>query len=142
MYALYVDIVKLVTTFEKNVFGIFRFSLVAILIKMQMHEDPFFFEPSILNIRTKHDMKVEQRQLILLAFNYGMRNPESCNDGKEENVGILVLKIVTVKHPGYGPCSRNNSRKYTERQLLYSHYDYDSGLLYSVARKYLSGRPM
>ena len=63
---------------------------------MQMHEDPFFFEPSILNIRTKYDITVEQRQL---AFNYGMCNPESGDDGKEENDGMLVLRIVTVKHP-------------------------------------------
>ena len=61
-----------------------------------MHEDPFFFEPSILNIRTKFDITVEQRQL---AFNYGMHNPESGDDGKEENDdGMLVLMIVTVKH--------------------------------------------
>ena len=48
-----------------------------------MHEDPFFFEPStgILNIRTKYDITVEQRQL---AFNYGMRNPESGYDEKQE----------------------------------------------------------
>jgi hypothetical protein len=63
---------------------------------MQMHEDPFFFEPSILNIRTKYDIVVEQRQL---AFNYGMCNPESGDDVKEENDGMLVLRIVTVKHP-------------------------------------------
>ena len=60
----------------------------------------FSSKVSFLNIRTKHDMKVEQRQL---AFNYGMRNPESCNDGKEENVGMLVLKTVTVKHPVVWP---------------------------------------
>jgi hypothetical protein len=65
-----------------------------------MHEDPFSFEASILNIRTKHDMTVEQRQL---AFNYGMCNPESCDDGKGENNGMLVLKIVTVKHPAVWP---------------------------------------
>jgi hypothetical protein len=28
-----------------------------------------------------------------------MRNPESGDDGKEENDGMLVLKIVTVKYP-------------------------------------------
>jgi hypothetical protein len=100
MYILYKERLKLAITFQKNLFGIFRFSLLAISIKMQMHEDPFFFEPSILNIRTKHDMKVEQRQL---AFNFGMRNPKSCNDGKEENVGMLVLKLVTVKHPVVWP---------------------------------------
>lgn len=61
-----------------------------------MHEDPFFFEPSILNIRTKYDITVERLQL---AFNYGMCNPESGNDGKEENDGMLVLGIVTIRHP-------------------------------------------
>ena len=96
MYILYIERLKLATTFEKNVFGIFRFSLLAISSKMQMHEDPFFFEPSILNIRTKYDITVEQLQL---AFNYGMCNPESGDDGKEENDGMLVLRIVTVKHP-------------------------------------------
>ena len=96
MYTLYIKRLKLATTFEKTVFGIFRFSLLAISSKMQMHEDPFFFEPSILNIRTKYDITVEQRQL---AFNYGMCNPESGDDGKEENDGMLVLRIVTVKHP-------------------------------------------
>ena len=49
---------------------------------MQMHEDPFFFKPSILNIRTNYGMTVEQWQI---AFNYGMRNPESGDDGKEES---------------------------------------------------------
>ena len=64
--------------------------------KMQVHvEDPFFFHASILSIRTKYNIKVEQRQL---AFNYGMRNPKSGNDGKEENNGMLVLRIVTVKY--------------------------------------------
>ena len=67
MYELYVEKLKLATTFETNVFGIFRFSLLDISSKMQMHEDPFFFEPSIPNIRTKYDITVEQRQL---AFNY------------------------------------------------------------------------
>ena len=61
-----------------------------------LHEDPFFFKPSILNIRTKYDIAVEQRQL---TFNHGMRNPESGDDGKEENDGMLVLMIVTIKHP-------------------------------------------
>ena len=84
------------TTFEKNVFGIFRFSLVAISSKMQMHEDPFFLEPYILNIRKKYDITVEQLQL---AFNYVMCNPESGDDGKEEDDGMLVLRILTVKHP-------------------------------------------
>ena len=83
--------------YQKNVFGLFRFLLMAILSKMQMHEDPFFFEPpSILNIHTKYDIKVERRQL---AFNYGMRNPRSGEDGKEENDGMLILRIVTVKYP-------------------------------------------
>ena len=63
---------------------------------MHLHEDPFFFKQSILNICTMYDIKVEQRQL---EFNYGMRNPESGDDGKEENDGMLVLKIVTVKYP-------------------------------------------
>ena len=63
------------------------------------HEDPFFFEPSSLNIRTKYDITVEQLQL---AFNHGMCNPESGDDGKEENDGMLVLRIVTVKHPVAG----------------------------------------
>ena len=62
---------------------------------MHLHEDPFFFEQSILNICTMYDRKVEQRQL---AFNYGMRNPESGDDGKEENNSMLVLRIVTVKY--------------------------------------------
>ena len=62
---------------------------------MQMHEDPFFLEPYILNIRKKYDITVEQLQI---AFNYGMCNPESGDDGKEENDGMLVLRIVTVKH--------------------------------------------
>ena len=44
-----------------------------------MHEDPFFFKPSTLNIGTKYNITVEQRQL---AFNYGMRNPESGDDRK------------------------------------------------------------
>ena len=56
------------TKFEKNVFGIFRFSLVAISSKMQMHEDPFFFEPSILNIRTKYDITVEQLKLVIACM--------------------------------------------------------------------------
>ena len=48
---------------------------------MQMQEDPIFFEPSILNILTKYDISVEQRQL---AWNYGIHNPESGDDGKEK----------------------------------------------------------
>ena len=84
------------TTFEKNAFAIFRFSLVAITSKMQMHKDPHFS----LSIYSQHTYKVrydsEKRQL---AFKYEMRNPESgADDGKEENDGMLVLKIVTVKH--------------------------------------------
>ena len=39
---------------------------------------------------------VEPRQL---ALKYGMRIPESGDDGKEENDGMLVLRIVTVKYP-------------------------------------------
>ena len=45
-----------------------------------MHGDPFFFEPSILNVRTKYDITVEQWQL---AFNYGMCNPESGDDTRK-----------------------------------------------------------
>ena len=62
---------------------------MAILSKMYMHENPFFFKPSFLNIHTKYDIKVERRQL---AFNYGMRNPRSGEDGKEENDGMLVFE--------------------------------------------------
>ena len=69
---------------------------MAISSKMQMHEDPFFFKPSILNICTKYNVKVERRQL---AFNYGMCNPKSGDDRKKENNGMKVLRIVTVKHP-------------------------------------------
>jgi hypothetical protein len=56
-----------------------------------MHEVPYFFEPFILNIHTKYDITVlEQRQLV---FNYyGMRDPESGNDGKKENDGMLALR--------------------------------------------------
>ena len=97
--------------------------------------DPFFFEPSTLNIHTKYDITVEPRQL---AFNYGMCNPESGDDGKEENDGMLVLRIVTVKYQVHG----NNRRKYTERKLFYLSYNYDTGLLCLVSRKYLTGRPM
>ena len=56
---------------------------------MQIHKDPFFFEPSILSIHTKNDIIVEQQQL---AFNSGMRNSKSGNDGKEENDGMLVFE--------------------------------------------------
>ena len=62
---------------------------------MQMDKDPFFFEPSILNIRTKYDITLEQQQL---AFNYKMRNPESCNGGKEENDG-MPFEEIAVKDP-------------------------------------------
>ena len=80
--------------YQKNAFGLLRCSLIAISSKMQMHEDPFFFEPSILNIGSKYDIKVEHRQI---AFNCGIRNPESGCDEKEENDGtMLVLRIVTV----------------------------------------------
>ena len=79
IYILYIERLKLVITFQKNVFRLFRLPLLLISSKMQMHEDPFFFEPSILNIRTKYDITVEQRQL---AFNYGMCNPESGDDRK------------------------------------------------------------
>ena len=64
-----------------------------------MHdEDPFFFEASILNICTKYDITVELRQP---AFNYGRRNLESGNGGrkKENEDGMLVLMIVTVRYP-------------------------------------------
>ena len=62
-----------------------------------MHEDPLFSEPFILKIHTNYDIKVEERQL---AFNYGMRNLEHRNDGKEENDGMLVvLRIETIKYP-------------------------------------------
>ena len=71
-------------------------SLMAIPSKMQMHEDPFFFKPSILSICTKDDITVEQQQL---AFNYVIRNPESGDDGKEENNSMLILRIVAVKYP-------------------------------------------
>jgi hypothetical protein len=82
---------------SKKVLGLFRFSLKAIYSKMQMHEDPFFFEPSILNIcTTKCDITVG---LLQLAFNYGMRNLQSDNGGKEENDRMLVLMIVTIKYP-------------------------------------------
>ena len=57
-----------------------------------MHEDPVFFEPSTLNIHTNYDITVERK----LALNYGMRNPKSGDDGKEENDGMLVLRNVTV----------------------------------------------
>ena len=50
----------------------------------------------ILKRRTKYDLRVKQRQL---AFKYGMRNPESGDDGKEENEDVLVLRIVTVTYP-------------------------------------------
>ena len=43
-----------------------------------MDEGPFFFEPSILKICIMYDIKTEQLQLL---FNYGMRNPESVDDG-------------------------------------------------------------
>ena len=80
---------------KRLLFGLFRFLLMAILSKM--HEDPFFFKPSTLNIGTKYNITVEQRQL---AFNYGMRNLEHRNDGKEENDGMLVvLRIETIKYP-------------------------------------------
>ena len=39
--------------------------------------------------------KVEQWQL---AFNYGIRNPKSGDDGKEEYKGMLVLRIATIKY--------------------------------------------
>ena len=49
--------------FTKKLLGFFdfRFSLLAISNKMQMHEEPFFFELSILNIHT--NKTVEQWQL-------------------------------------------------------------------------------
>ena len=49
-----------------------------------MDEGPFFFEPSILKICIMYDIKTEQLQLL---FNYGMRNPESVDDGQDDNNG-------------------------------------------------------
>ena len=47
----------------------------------------FFFGPSILDMCTKCGIIVEYWQL---AFNYGMRIPESGDDGKEENNSVLA----------------------------------------------------
>ena len=69
---------------------------MAISSKMQEHDDQFFFEPSILNIGSKYNIKEEHRRI---AFNYGICSTESGYDGKEENHGMLVLRIVTVKYP-------------------------------------------
>ena len=71
-----------------------------------------------------------------------MRDPESGNDGKEENDGLLVLRNVTVKYL-VGLCKEcNNRRKFIEQQLFYSRFNYDSGLLHLVSRKYLRHQPM
>ena len=96
MHNINVVNLNLATMFQNNVFEHFRFSLMAFLSKMQMHEDPLFFEPSILYIHTKYNITVEQQQL---TFNYGMRNPENGDGGKEENDGMLILRIVTVEYP-------------------------------------------
>ena len=51
---------------------------------------------------SKYDITVEQRHL---AFNYyGMRDPESGNDGKKENDGMLVLRKSLLNIRRYGPC--------------------------------------
>ena len=143
MYNIYLVNLKLATTYQKNVLGFFDFHLWLSRAKCTrcMHEDPFFFEPSILNIHTKQDIiAIEQRYL---AFNYGrIRNPESGNGEEEENDGMLVLRKSLLNIRRYGPCKCNNRGKYTDRKLHYSSYNYNSGLLYSVSRKYLSGRPI
>ena len=65
-------------------------------MQMQMQEHLFFFKLSTFNIHTKKDITVKQWQLF--AFHHGLRNRESGNDGKDENVGMLVLRIVTIKY--------------------------------------------
>ncbi len=52
-----------------------------------------FFEPSVLNIHTKLDVTMELQQL---AFDYQLR--KSGDDGKEENDGMLILRIGTNKY--------------------------------------------
>ena len=92
---------KLATKYRKNVFGLYRFSLMY-GYRLEQNVDalgPIFFEtPTItLKIRTKYDITVKQRQLELI---YGMRNPESGYDGNEENEnGMVILRIVTIKYP-------------------------------------------
>ena len=57
--------------------------------------DPFFFEPSTLNIHTKYNITVEPRQL---AFKYGINNPErSVHDGTEENDNMLIFEECNHK---------------------------------------------
>ena len=71
-----------------------------------------------------------------------MRNHESGDDGTEENDGMLVLMKSPLNIRRFRPCRCNNCRKYTELQLFYSSYNYDSDKLYSVSRQYLSGQPI
>ena len=60
---------------------------------MQIYDDPFS------TYIQKQDITVEQRYL---AFNHGMYNCESGDDMKEENDGMLVLRIGTNKYPPVG----------------------------------------
>ena len=59
------------TTFEKNVFRLFRLQLLLISSEMQMPGDPPLFLPAppILNKQMRKDQTPEERQLML---DYGL----------------------------------------------------------------------
>ena len=46
-----------------------------------------------------------------------MHNPKSCNGGKEENDGMLVLRKLPLNIWQCGQCKCNNCRKHMKRRV-------------------------
>ena len=137
MCAMYKERLKLATTFDKNVFRLFRLPLLRILSKMQMPDPPFFLLPPLLNKQRRKDLTPEERQLVL---DYDLQNLQKGPDEGDEIDGCVVLLHGTVKFlVGQFKVDKTTIQSIWNHAFE-SYYNGDTYVFASISRKFCAGR--